>query len=216
MAFMTARDGIFAIYQGAAETGPRALGHRSIVANPCNPRTREVLNERVKYRESVRPLAPMMTLEAARRWFHLLDGASDDDYNAYNYMVLTARAKPEAHARIPAVIHADGTGRLQIVREQVDPVTHAYLKALGRRIGVEVAVNTSFNVAGPIAQTPQQALETLRRAKGMDAVLMFADEGPVIAAWTRAAEQAGEGGRFKAWLAQWRAETGAAVPELQE
>ena len=110
MAFMTSRDAVFAIFQGAAETGPRALGHRSILANPCNPATRETLNARVKYREAIRPLAPMMTLEAAQRWFVLSDGASDDEYNAYNYMVLTARARPEARARIPAVIHADGTG----------------------------------------------------------------------------------------------------------
>ena len=122
MAYMTAQDGVFAIFQGPAETGPRALGHRSIVANPCNPRIRDVLNQRVKYREAIRPLAPMMTLEAAQQFFELSDGASDDNYNAYNYMVLTARAKPEAHARIPAVIHADGTGRLQIVREHTDPL----------------------------------------------------------------------------------------------
>ena len=182
MAFMTAQDAIFALYQGAAETGPRALGHRSILANPCNPKTRENLNARVKYREAIRPLAPMLTLEAAKQFFELSEGASDADYNAYNYMVLTAHAKPEARARIPSVVHADGTGRLQIVRENTDPLTYAYLKALGRRIGVEVAVNTSFNVAGPIAQTPAQALDTLRRSKGLDAVLMFSDEGPVFAA----------------------------------
>ena len=99
MAYMTAQDGIVALFQGAAETGPRALGHRSILANPCNPRTREVLNARVKYREAIRPLAPMMTREAAEQWFELSEGASDADYNAYNYMVLTAPAKPEAHAR---------------------------------------------------------------------------------------------------------------------
>jgi carbamoyltransferase len=211
MAYITARDGVIAIFQGAAETGPRSLGHRSIVANPCNSLTREVLNERVKYREAIRPLAPMMTLEAAKRWFELSDGASDDNYNAYNYMVLTARAKPEAHQRIPAVIHADGTGRLQIVREQTDPVTYAYLKALGRRIGVEVAVNTSFNVAGPIAQTPTQAIETLRRSKGMDAVLMFADDGKVFAAWHGRSEYARGEGRFREWLAEWRIETGTAI-----
>jgi carbamoyltransferase len=206
MAFVTARDGVIAIFQGAAETGPRALGHRSIVANPCNPRTRQVLNDRVKHREAIRPLAPMMTLEAAKRWFHLSDGASDDDYNAYNYMVLTARAKPGARERIPAVVHADGTGRLQIVREEADPLTYAYLKALGRRIGVEVAVNTSFNVGGPIAQTPLQAIETLRRSKGMDAVLMFAEEGSVFAASHGVARDAGH---FRRWLDEWRAETGA-------
>ena len=71
MAYMVAQDGVIAIFQGPAETGPRALGHRSIVANPCNPRIREILNERVKYREAVRPLAPMATLEAAQRWFKL-------------------------------------------------------------------------------------------------------------------------------------------------
>jgi carbamoyltransferase len=206
MAFITQRDGVMAIFQGAAETGPRALGHRSIVANPCNPRTQEILNARVKYREAIRPLAPMMTLEAAKRWFELSDGASDDSYNAYNYMVLTARARPGAHECIPAVIHADGTGRLQIVREQVDPLTYRYLKALGRRIGVEVAVNTSFNVGGPIAQTALQGLETLRRSKGLDVLMMFADEGRVFAAWHLNTAQAPIASRFRNWLEEWRAE----------
>ena len=205
MAYMTAQDGIVALFQGAAETGPRALGHRSILANPCNPRTREVLNARVKYREAIRPLAPMMTREAAEQWFELSEGASDADYNAYNYMVLTAPAKPEAHAIIPSVIHADGSGRLQIVREHIDPLTHAYLKALGRRIGVEVAVNTSFNVGGPIAQTPAQALETLRRAKGMDAVVMVAAEGPVYAVWRLDQREADGSTRFERWHAEWKA-----------
>jgi carbamoyltransferase len=207
MAYMTAQDAIIALYQGAAETGPRALGHRSILANPCNPQTRTNLNARVKYREAIRPLAPMMTLAAAEEFFDLAEGASDADYNAYNYMVLTAHAKPQARQRIPAVVHADGTGRLQIVREDTDPLTHAYLKALGRRIGVEVAVNTSFNVAGPIAQTPQQALDTLRRSKGLDAVLMFSQEGPVFAALHAGAAQ--DGARLRKWLSAWQAETGA-------
>jgi carbamoyltransferase len=209
MAFVTARDGVFALVQGAAETGPRALGHRSIFANPCNPRIRDVLNERVKYREAFRPLAPILTRESAVRLFELSDGAAENDYNAYNYMVLTARAKPEARLRIPAAIHADGTGRLQIVREHTDPMTYAYLQALGRRIGVEAAINTSFNVAGPIVQTAAQALDTLRRSKGMDGVLMFAEEGPVFAAWRSGALPYAAGGRFPQWLAEWRAEAGA-------
>ena len=201
MAYMIAQDAIFALYQGAAETGPRALGHRSILANPCNPMTRENLNARVKYREAIRPLAPMMTLEAAKQFFELSDGACDAEYNAYNYMVFTAHAKPEACARIPSVVHADGTGRIQIVREKTDPLTFSFLKALGRRIGVEVAVNTSFNVAGPIAQTPAQALDTLRRSKALDAVVMFSEEGPVFAALHG-------GARFRQWLAAWQKETG--------
>jgi carbamoyltransferase len=207
MAFMTAHDAIFALYQGAAETGPRALGHRSILANPCNPQTRENLNARVKYREAIRPLAPMMTLDAAKQFFQLSDGASDADYNAYNYMVLTAHAKQEAHTRIPSVVHADGTGRLQIVRENTDPLTYAYLKALGRRIGVEVAVNTSFNVAGPIAQTAQQAIDTLQRSKALDTVLMFSEEGPAFAARHGGSTQHGED-RFRRWLLEWQQETG--------
>jgi carbamoyltransferase len=202
MAFMVAQSGVIAIYQGAAETGARALGHRSILANPCDPLVRERLNERVKYREAVRPLAPMATLEAAREYFELLEGASDANFNAYNYMVLTAQSKPNAREKIPAVIHADGTGRIQIVRSEDDPLTYAYLKALGRYIGVEMSVNTSFNVAGPIAQTPQQAIDTLRRSKGLDVVLLVASDGEVYAA-----RHGGDrdSGRFTGWLAQWKA-----------
>lgn len=201
MAFVVAQSGVIALYQGAAETGPRALGHRSILANPCDPNARERLNERVKYREAIRPLAPMATLEAAHQYFELLPGASDASYNAYNYMVLTAQSKPGARDKIPAAIHADGTGRIQIVNADDDPLTHAYLKALGRHVGVEISVNTSFNVAGPIAQTPQQAIDTLRRSKGLDAVVLVADDGAVYAAW-HGGER--DSGRFSGWLAQWK------------
>jgi carbamoyltransferase len=201
MAFIVAQSGVIALYQGAAETGPRALGHRSILANPCDPDARERLNERVKYREAIRPLAPMATLEAAQHYFDLLPGAADADYNAYNYMVLTAQSKPHARDKIPAVIHADGTGRIQIVRADDDPLTYAYLKALGRHIGVEMSVNTSFNVAGPIAQTPNQAIDTLRRSKGLDVVLLVAGDGAVHAAW-HGGER--DSGRFTGWLAEWK------------
>ncbi|KRR17486.1 carbamoyltransferase C-terminal domain-containing protein [Bradyrhizobium retamae] len=201
MAFMVARNGVIALYQGAAETGPRALGHRSILANPCDPAVRELLNARVKYREAIRPLAPMATLEAAKEYFELLPGAADAQYNAYNYMVLTAHSKPHAREKISAVIHADGTGRIQIVRADDDPLTYAYLKALGRHIGVELSVNTSFNVAGPIAQTPQQAIDTLRRSKGLDVVVLVAGDGIVTAAW-HGGER--DSGRFRSWLADWK------------
>ena len=182
VAALIAEDGVIGLYQGAAETGPRALGHRSILANPCRRDTLEQINARVKYRERIRPLAPMVTLEEARRLFELSEGAADDDYNAYGYMVITARARPDALARVPAVVHQDGTSRLQIVRED-DALTHALLKALGRRLGVEAAVNTSLNVGAPIAHTPEQALETLCRAKGMDGLVMVADDGEAWFAW---------------------------------
>ena len=143
----------------------------------------------------------MATLEAAREYFMLEDGASDADYNVYDYMVLTAHAKPHAHGKIPAVIHADGTGRIQIVREGDDPLTYEYLEALGRYVGVEMSVNTSFNVGGPIAQTPAQAIETLRRAKGLDAVIMVAGDGTTYAVRHGAAR---DRGRFAVWSTEWR------------
>ena len=204
LAYLIARDAVVGIYQGVAETGPRALGHRSILANPTKEKTRAILNERVKLRELIRPLAPMVTPEAARKWFELSPGASDDDYNAYNYMVLTCRAKPEAHARIPAVIHFDGTCRLQIVRERLNPLIYAYLKAMGRHVGVEVSVNTSLNVGSPIAQTPVHALETLKRSKGMHGLFLVADNDEVYVAWhdvNSPPKDAGEA--LRNWICEW-------------
>jgi carbamoyltransferase len=207
MAFMVAQSGVIAIYQGAAETGPRALGHRSILANPCDPDARQHLNERVKYREAIRPLAPMATLEAAQEYFELLPGASDGDYNAYNYMVLTVRPRPDTRRHIPAVVHRDGTSRIQIVREDADPFTHAYLRAMGRRCGVEASVNTSLNVAGPIVQTPLQALEALRRSKAMDGVLLIGAAGGAYLAWHAVDVPPKDGGRrLGEWVRAWRAE----------
>jgi carbamoyltransferase len=205
MAGITAADGVLALFQGAAEMGPRALGHRSILANATNPQTRAILNARVKFREAIRPLAPMLTPAAARQLFELSDGAAAADHAAYNYMVLTARARPGTASLLPAVVHVDGTSRLQIVRQRHDPLCFAYLQALGRRLGVEAAVNTSFNVGGPIVQTPAQALVTLRRARGLDVLIICADDGTAFAAWH--AVEAGEkdgGRRFGRWLAAWR------------
>jgi carbamoyltransferase len=207
-AYVVSRDGIIGLFQGAAETGPRALGHRSILANPCNPRTLDNINRLVKFREIIRPLAPMATLQAAHRFFELSPGASDDDYNAYNYMVLTARARPESHALIPAVIHRDGTARLQIVRSETDPFTYAYLKRMGRRVGVEVSVNTSLNVGSPIAQTPVQALNVLKRSRGMTGLIMIGAEGDAFVAWHNVSDPPKDAGRqLLAWHRAWQVET---------
>jgi carbamoyltransferase len=166
----------------------------------------ETINRLVKFREPFRPLAPMLTLEAAHRFFALQDRAADDNYNAYSYMVLTVRARPEALGRIPAVIHRDGTSRIQIVRAATDPFTHAYLRSMGRRCGVEVSVNTSLNVAGPIVQTPGQALEALRRSKAMDGVLLIGDDGSAWLAWHMVTTPPKDGGqRLGAWLREWQA-----------
>jgi len=206
-AYIVAHDGVIGLFHGPAETGPRALGHRTILANPCNPNTLETINELVKFRERIRPLAPMATYEAAHRYFELSPGAAADDYNAYNYMVLTAEARPESCRTIPAVVHHDGTCRIQIVREDIDPLTYAYLKAMGRRLGVEISVNTSLNVGGPIAQTPTQALETLKRSKGMTGLLMVAAEGDAFLAWHNVVSPPKDAGqRLMTWYRQWQAE----------
>jgi len=193
-ALIVSRDCVLGLYQGAAETGPRALGHRSILANPCNPRTLENINRLVKFREPIRPLAPMVTLEEAPRFFKLSEGAADDAYNAYNYMVLTARVRPEAYDRVPAIVHRDGTARIQIVRSEHDPFTYAYLKAMGRRLGAEVSVNTSLNVGTPIVQSPEQALVALRRAKALSALLMISAEGDAFIAWHKSEVAPKDGG----------------------
>lgn len=213
LAYSLADDRIMGLYQGASETGPRALGHRSILANPCNPEMRRLLNERVKHRELIRPLAPMLTRDAANRLFHLQAGAAADDYNAYNYMVLTARARPEARELIPSVIHHDGTGRLQIVRPGVDPFCHEFLVAMGRRTGVEASVNTSLNVGAPIAHTPQQALTTLERAHGMDGLMMIGAEGQATLVWRQDRAEARD--RLMKSLQAWASETGFELPDSE-
>ena len=205
MAWIVSQDGIIGLYQGAAETGPRALGHRSILANPANPKTRETLNRLVKFRELIRPLAPMATLRDAQRLFVLEQGASDDNYNAYNYMVLTARARKEAFDRVPAVIHKDGTCRVQIVRQETNTLVHEYLIALGRRIGVEVSVNTSLNVGAPIAQTPLQALDTLQRSHGLHGLFMIDADGDAVVAWHNVNAPPKDAGKtLRGWLREWR------------
>jgi carbamoyltransferase len=183
MAYIIAQDGVLGLYQGPAETGPRALGQRSILANPCNPATRAILNERVKQREAIRPLAPMVSRAEANRFFELAEGAAADDYNAYRYMVLTTKARPEAYEKIPSVVHRDGTCRIQIVEPDIQPLLHDYLQAMGRRLGAEVSVNTSLNVGGPICQTPTQAIATMKRAKALTGLVMVSEEGVATLVW---------------------------------
>jgi carbamoyltransferase len=213
LAYMVSQGGIVGIYQGRAETGPRALGHRTIVADPRRSDSMARINDRVKMREPFRPLAPMATLKAARELFELSDGASDDDYNAYHYMVLTTMARPEARERVPSVVHHDGTARVQVVPRDVEPFCHAYLEAMGRRAGVELSVNTSLNVGAPIVQTPAQAVETLHRARGMHGMLMVGADGEGFLVWHRVRDDRKDGGDgLRAWIADWQEEVGVQLP----
>jgi carbamoyltransferase len=210
LAYLVCENLIIGVFHGIAETGPRALGHRSILANPCSRSTLQIINERVKYREKVRPLAPMVSEDEANTWFELSEGASDREYNAYNYMVLTVPVRPESHERIPAVIHQDGTARIQIVRRSVDPFMHEYLKAMGRRVGVEVSVNTSLNVRSPIAQTPHQAIGALEQSKGMDGIFLIGNDGQALLAWDKDKTGTKDGGaRLKQAMTKWSEQAGA-------
>jgi carbamoyltransferase len=205
VAYIISRDGVMGLFQGPSETGPRALGHRSILANPRNPDTLKILNVQVKYRESFRPLAPMMTLEEAKRLYYLSQGASDDNYNAYNYMVFTARARPESFALVPAVIHRDGTSRIQVVREETDRFSYAILKALGQRLGVEAAVNTSLNVGTPIVQTPAQAIRALHRSRGLTGLILIENDGKAFLVWHAIEKPPKDAGRrLLQWINEWQ------------
>ena len=124
--------------------------------------------------------------------------------------MLTARARPEAKSLVPSVVHHDGTGRLQIVRPEADPFCHAYLVAMGRRVGVEASVNTSLNVGAPIAHTPAQAVETLKRARGMDGLLMIDADRRARLVLQGDREETRE--RLLRSLGRWVAETGVELP----
>ena len=200
MAYMTAQDGIIALFQGAAETGPRALGHRSILANPRNPRTRELLNARVKYREAIRPLAPMMTREAALKWFELSDGAADADYNGYNYMVLTAQSQARRGGAIPAVIHADGTGAATD-RARSDRSPDACLSQ-GARPAERRGSRGQHLVQRrrPDRANPGPGRRDAAALQGHGRGVMIAEEGQAYAMW-----RPGQGSdRFERWYAEFR------------
>lgn len=145
--------------QGRAEWGPRALGHRSILADPTNPNMKRIVNERVKFRELFRPFAPAVTSESATKYF---DFKLDERIGAPEYYMLAVHPVREEMKRvIPAVTHADGSARVQIVSPQSNPRFHALLKAFEARSGVPVLMNTSFNLRGePVVDSPFDALRT--------------------------------------------------------
>ena len=137
-------------FQGRMEFGPRALGHRSILADPGKERMKDIINAVVKHREPFRPFAPSVTREDAHRFFETVPESP--------FMSFVARVRPEARTALPAVTHEDGTARLQTVDRDSEPLYHEVLKAFERLSGYPVVVNTSFNVRGePIVCTPLDA-----------------------------------------------------------
>jgi carbamoyltransferase len=159
-----ARDEIVGWVEGALEFGPRALGHRSILASPHDAAMRDRLNRDIKYREEFRPFAPVVGAEHADLFFDLPPGGA----RLSRFMSGVFPVRPEWRQRLAAVTHVDGTARVQVLDRGMAPRLHALLEAYGRRSGIPVLLNTSFNLAGePIVNTIAEAYSTFRRC-GID------------------------------------------------
>jgi carbamoyltransferase len=144
-------------FQGRMEFGPRALGDRSIVADPRRHEIKDVLNARIKHREPFRPFAPSVLAEKAPEWF--------EQEHPSPFMVLVYRTRPEKRELIPGVNHVDDTGRLQTVTRAANPRYHRLIQEFERLTGVPMVLNTSFDENEPIVMTPADALETFRRTR---------------------------------------------------
>jgi carbamoyltransferase len=152
---LIAANRVIAWYRGRMEFGPRALGNRSILANPGDPRMRDRINAMVKMREAFRPFAPAVTVAEVHRWFDLPPGTE------LPYMIVVADVRERHRPELPAVTHVNGSARVQTVSAEDNAAFHALLKAVGEWTGREMVLNTSFNVKGqPIVNTPQEAVDT--------------------------------------------------------
>jgi carbamoyltransferase len=161
---MLANGKIVGWFQGRMEFGPRALGSRSILADPRDPEMNAKVNNAVKFREWWRPFAPSMLAEVAGEY---LESSTDSPF-----MVLTAQVKPEKRNVIPSVTHVDGSARPQTVERDVNPLYWRLIHEFGQRTGVPVVMNTSFNLRGePIVCTPTDAVRTFF-SSGMDALVI--------------------------------------------
>jgi carbamoyltransferase len=155
IAALLATGKVVGIVQGRSESGPRALGNRSVLAHPGLPGMRERINLMMKQREPFMPFAPAILKDQVVNWFIESDESP--------YMMFTYRVRPERAAEIGAVLHRDGTARLQTVSASDNPLLHAILTAFERRTGLPMLLNTSFNLHGlPIIETPADAVEHLR------------------------------------------------------
>jgi carbamoyltransferase len=150
-------------FQGRMELGPRALGHRSIVADPRSPHMKEILNARIKHREPFRPFGASILVEATGEWF-------EQDYPS-PFMVLVYKTRADKRKLIPAVNHVDDTGRVQTVERDVEPRYYRLIEEFGRQTGVPILLNTSFNENEPIVMMPAEALDTFQKTH-MDVLVL--------------------------------------------
>ncbi len=155
--------------QGRFEWGPRALGNRSILADPRRADMKEIVNTKIKFREPYRPFAPSVLVERAHEFYELTD--ADRHYPA-RFMLLVVPVKEAMRQVVPAPTHVDGTGRLQTVFRETNPRYYRLIEAFAEATGVPVVLNTSFNLKGePIVNTPREAFSTFKRS-GMDALIL--------------------------------------------
>jgi len=155
--------------QGRFEWGPRALGHRSILADPRRADMKDLVNSKIKFREPFRPFAPSVLADRASEYFALPGAASH--YPA-RFMLYVVDVKPDKRPILPAITHVDGTGRLQTVHPETNPRYHRLLQMFAEATGVPVLLNTSFNLKGePIVNAPGEAFSTFSRC-GMDVLVL--------------------------------------------
>jgi len=152
-----ARRQIVGWYQGRMEFGPRALGNRSILADPRRKEMKDTLNSRIKYREPFRPFCPSVLAESVGEYF-------ESSYPS-PFMVMAYKIKPRQREHLAAVTHNDGTGRLQTVEKDVNPLYWNLIREFEKVSGVPVLLNTSFNENEPIVDTPEQALDCFLRTQ---------------------------------------------------
>ena len=150
-------------FQGRLEWGPRALGNRSILGDPRRADMKDILNLKIKRRESFRPFAPSILREAVPQWFE-----TDDDVP---FMMQVFRIRPEKRAEIPAVTHVDGSGRLQTVTWAGNPRYARLIEAFRDITGVPIVLNTSFNENEPVVCRPEEAIDCFLRTK-MDVLVL--------------------------------------------
>jgi len=147
-------DNVVGWFQGRMEWGPRALGGRSILSNPCNPKMQDILNLKVKHRERFRPFAPVVCEDDALQFFE----CDDPIPIPTDFMLMVYPIKEDKRKLIPAVTHVDGSGRLQTVRKEQNPRYYRLIKEFGALSGIPILINTSFNIRGePIVCTPEDA-----------------------------------------------------------
>jgi carbamoyltransferase len=162
---LLAEGNVLGWFQGRSEFGPRALGNRSIIADPRSAAMKDKLNSRVKHRQAFRPFAPIVLAERAPEIF---EGDEESPF-----MLVAKRVRPEWRDRIPAIVHVDGTARVQTVRRESNERLYRLIEAFAAVTGVPVLLNTSFNVKGePIVETPRDAVDCFL-STGIDHLVVF-------------------------------------------